>query len=712
MALNVGQPKPIKYEFDADASKFARGARQVEQGLEKIGRQAMLTDSQLDLEVDVDDSALNTLRLRLLAAKRQLQDDIKADVDLDAGAALVKLRTIERQLRQLDRMDVKPEVHIDYDRSLLGRLTTGFQDAGIAARGIANSFAGLPPQLAAVAGGIGVVASALAAPVAVGTAGALLAGGIAAGGFKFLEEVAEIEAASRKFKTVFEDQAQTIIDWSQAVSVRGGVGARQLQEIAAGVQDLLVPRGYSRSVAASITREIVERGIALAEFSGADKAYGIESVTKALLGEREQLKGLGVQIRQSDINDWIKDNAKSLEGMSKGQQEVAATLALLKQNSTDAWAAYTEGGSNAEQTLDTIRATMANLKDAALVGLAGIFSGILDDLIATTGGFDNLNQAAANLSEWIQTNRGAIRNFMLDIADAALAGVEAFAAVGGAIPEIGRQIALLLPDSIRFAAAMVDISEKAAALSTIATVTIGTQEWRDAWKVLASDTSDRVREMEASADRLEDRFNAWDFSGSKAAMENLGQWASEARDVLDTLRVSDVRIVLETSLDKGGKEQVKRDLKELTDDQIVDILADLQGSDDKVDRRLRRLTEREWKARIEALLRGDKKVETDLRALARDRDAYINVKYRLPPGGPFGNKPLPPLSPASLPGGITAFGAGSARALTATAYAPWPTGYRQGTVFAPTVNNYYPEPERASDALAASLRAARYAVGV
>ena len=125
-------------------------------------------------------------------------------------------------------------------------------------------------------------------------------------------------------------------------------------------------------------------------------------------------KGLGVSIRQSEVNDWIKDNAKAVEGLSEGQQNVAATLAILEQKSKDAWAAYQQGGSTAEQTLDTFRASIANLKDSVVLGLGGVLEEIIGDL-SGGGALDGLTSSLDKIPQWINDNQSTVKSFFIDL---------------------------------------------------------------------------------------------------------------------------------------------------------------------------------------------------------------------------------------------------------------------------------------------------------
>ena len=136
-----------------------------------------------------------------------------------------------------------------------------------------------------------------------------------------------------------------------------------MKKISAGVQDIIVPRGFSREEASNITKLIVERGAAIAEFQGIEAQQGIDAVTSALLGQTRSLKSLGVELSATLINEradllvtrgyWIdygKDGKKSaddvkrsVEGLNETQLKTVAALELIQERSRDGWKAFLKG---------------------------------------------------------------------------------------------------------------------------------------------------------------------------------------------------------------------------------------------------------------------------------------------------------------------------------------------------------------------------------
>lgn len=420
-------PRPIRYTIDGDARGFKAATKRAAADLGALGRKARATDRALDMtaNVDVDDSALGRLKARMLAQRAELERDIETNVDIDAGAALAELRAIERRIRSIDRMRANVDVDVDTKGGMGRGVMKGLAGlSSIVQDGVGNAIqqgvkaASANPYVGAAIGAGIVAAAAAAAPVIISGVGASVGAAVSKGLFDagkgLLEGYDAIEKSNKRAGIVFGDQLSIMQDWASGLSTDVGLGRQEIVTAASSIQDLLVPRGFSRGKAAEITRGVYERGAAIAEFAGRDTTEGIDAVTKALLGQGKSLTMMGVEIRKADVKKWVKENADEVQGLNEKQAEVVATLALIEANSGDAWTAFKNGGGSADAMLDQLGATMANLKTDAIEGFGRIFVGVLDSIRANL----NLDFPEGGLKQWIADNETSIRNFFLNVVSA------------------------------------------------------------------------------------------------------------------------------------------------------------------------------------------------------------------------------------------------------------------------------------------------------
>lgn len=162
-------------------------------------------------------------------------------------------------------------------------------------------------------------------------------GAIFAFGKKLLWLWSDVEEFESKFKTVFkgvEDQAfQTFETMSWAV----GRSRTQLIKYAGTVGDTLKPLWFMSDEALALSDNMIKLAIDVASFNNVSDDQAINAFTKALTGEREALKSLGIVINETDVKNKAYELglAKTGQELSK-QAKALATYQLLLDNTADA----------------------------------------------------------------------------------------------------------------------------------------------------------------------------------------------------------------------------------------------------------------------------------------------------------------------------------------------------------------------------------------
>jgi len=207
-------------------------------------------------------------------------------------------------------------------------------------------------------------------------AGAFAVRELAQFGTSLFNQGAQLDVFATKVNTVFGDQAESVREWAEANDAAFGLTEQQLAGAAASMGDLLVPMGFSRDEAAGMSTDMLGLAGALSAWSGGTRSAAevADILSKALLGEREQLKELGVSISEADVQAQMAAmGMEGLTGEALQQGKALATQALLFQRTQDAQEAWSDGSMDAIKTQNELKAVFAELKEELAIRLFPVF---------------------------------------------------------------------------------------------------------------------------------------------------------------------------------------------------------------------------------------------------------------------------------------------------------------------------------------------------
>lgn len=164
-------------------------------------------------------------------------------------------------------------------------------------------------------------------------------------GKRLFELNVQMDTLNRKSATVFGQALPQITAAAKENAAAMGLTRQQYQAAATDIGDLLIPMGLQRDEAANISTELVDLSGALAEWTGGQKTSEevSKSLAKALLGEREELKQLGISIKESDVQSRLREKGlEDLTGKYLEQAKAVATLELITEKSVDAQTSFAE----------------------------------------------------------------------------------------------------------------------------------------------------------------------------------------------------------------------------------------------------------------------------------------------------------------------------------------------------------------------------------
>lgn len=142
-----------------------------------------------------------------------------------------------------------------------------------------------------------------------------------------------------KFNTVFRDVAKESQAAADQLAKDFGLSGTKARQLLGDTGDLLSGFGFTGKAALDMSKKVNELAVDLASFTnfsgGAEGASA--ALTKALLGERESLKSLGIAISEQNVKDRALKLAKEGQRFESVRQAKAiATLSLAMEQSKNA----------------------------------------------------------------------------------------------------------------------------------------------------------------------------------------------------------------------------------------------------------------------------------------------------------------------------------------------------------------------------------------
>lgn len=154
-----------------------------------------------------------------------------------------------------------------------------------------------------------------------------------------LKAASDAQETSSKFAIVFRDIQKDAEESFKVLRNEYGLSSTAAKQLLADTGDLLTGFGFSQTAALDLSTQVAKLGADLASFTnfagGAEGAT--QALTKALLGERDSVKALGITILEEDVKKQVAINtAKGLTFETERQAKAYATLDLALEQSKNA----------------------------------------------------------------------------------------------------------------------------------------------------------------------------------------------------------------------------------------------------------------------------------------------------------------------------------------------------------------------------------------
>ena len=209
----------------------------------------------------------------------------------------------------------------------------------------------------------------------------------------------DFEETQSKFNTVFRDISDNAQTASKELSDSFGLSSRASMQLLSDTGDLLTGFGFTQEEALKLSSEVNKLAVDLASFTnvegGAEAAS--KALTKALLGERESIKQLGIAITEADLKSFAAEQGLIFKELGR-VEKATLTYQLALQQSQNAVGDFARtSGDFAGQ----MRQLKAELEDVAIklgveiLPLAKDLVSSLRDLAKFTSKFSSEQRTAA-----------------------------------------------------------------------------------------------------------------------------------------------------------------------------------------------------------------------------------------------------------------------------------------------------------------------------
>jgi hypothetical protein len=200
---------------------------------------------------------------------------------------------------------------------------------------------------------------------------------------------AEMEAMDAKAETVFGDSLGRVTNWADTNAKAMGLTSREAINAGASIADLLKPMGFTEEAATDNSIALLELSGALSAWSGGTRTAAEVSqiFTKAMLGEREELKSLGISISEADVQARLSAKGQEkLTGASLAQAKALATQELIYEKSTDAQKAWADGSMDGVKAQNEAKSAVTRLTEVLNESLYPVLVDLVPVIAATAEG--------------------------------------------------------------------------------------------------------------------------------------------------------------------------------------------------------------------------------------------------------------------------------------------------------------------------------------
>lgn len=239
--------------------------------------------------------------------------------------------------------------------------------------------------------------------------------GISTGVFKATQSAINAKETFNKFDVVFKDVSKQSNDVAQDLRDNFGLAESSAKDLLASTGDMLTGFGMSGGAALDLAEKTNKLAVDLASFTniegGAQRAS--KALTKALLGERESVKELGIAILEEDVKAKVETMkaAGRFTNETERQMEAMATLEIATEQSKNAVGDFARTQDSVANQQRVLKERTKELSET----LGQTFIPIASDIVKA------ILPIVKDMATWIKENPKLVKTII--IVSAALAGL-------------------------------------------------------------------------------------------------------------------------------------------------------------------------------------------------------------------------------------------------------------------------------------------------
>jgi len=209
----------------------------------------------------------------------------------------------------------------------------------------------------------------------------------------------DFEETQSKFNTVFRDIRDDANETADNLEKNFGLSSQAALQLLGDTGDLLTGFGFTQEEALKLSNQVNELAVDLASFTNfsGGAAGASAALTKALLGERESIKSLGIAITEADLKTFAAEQGlvfKELDRVAKA----TLTYNLALKQSQNAVGDFSRTSESFANQLRQLKADLSNVGveiGQELLPLAKDLVGALSDLAKFTSQFSDEQKKGA-----------------------------------------------------------------------------------------------------------------------------------------------------------------------------------------------------------------------------------------------------------------------------------------------------------------------------
>jgi hypothetical protein len=215
-------------------------------------------------------------------------------------------------------------------------------------------------------------------------AAALTAIGI--GAKKAVGDASALNEQMSKTATVFGPAGDEVAAWSKTLTKSFGLSSEAALESAGTFGNMLVPMGFARKDAATMSKQMVELAGDMASFNNASPEDTLAALSSGLAGQSEPLRKYGVflddaRLKQEAMSQGMYDG----KGAMDAQAKAAATYAIIMKDTADTQGDFAKTADGVANQTRIQAAEMENLSASLGQSLLPVMQQFQAILISVTG---------------------------------------------------------------------------------------------------------------------------------------------------------------------------------------------------------------------------------------------------------------------------------------------------------------------------------------